>query len=388
MRESWTQPVQEIFPRLRELLTNDDSDLADAPMVIPRHHYTCVEHAALERRTVFADPIIIGATAQVREAGDFFTFTVLDTPLLVVRGTDGRVRVLLNACRHRGAQVAAGAGCARRFTCPYHAWNYDDTGTLVGQPFSDGFAGHEVGGLVEFPSEERHGFIWTVLDPEGSFDLDDHLGPLDADLAQWGYGDAEVLGLTDIDVDGNWKCSLEAFQETYHFPYVHRNSIIGQGVVSNVITFDMLGRHHRLGVPSMAMRDAMDEEQPEAPNLTAIYYMYPSATLAATGQSGEFLLFFPGGHPGQSHIRHIVLSRGKVPDELRPVLDEYIPAIQGVVRDEDGPVIESSGRGLAAGLVDVVLGRNEAGCQNAHRQVQARMGIACPSSPGRSLAED
>lgn len=32
---------------------------------------------------------------------------------------------------------------------------------------------------------------------------------------------------------------------------------------------------------------------------------------------------------------------------------------------------ESSRRGLAAGLTDVVLGRNEIGCQAAHRQIFA-----------------
>ncbi|MEZ5269795.1 MAG: Rieske 2Fe-2S domain-containing protein [Microthrixaceae bacterium] len=37
------------------------------------------------------------------------TLTLVDTPVVVVRGDDDRVRVLLNACRHRGQQVADGA---------------------------------------------------------------------------------------------------------------------------------------------------------------------------------------------------------------------------------------------------------------------------------------
>jgi hypothetical protein len=45
--------------------------------------------------------------------------------------------------------------------------------------------------------------------------------------------------------------------------------------------------------------------------------------------------------------------------------------IQAVVRDEDTVVLESSGRGRSAGLTDALLGRNEIGCQAAHRQILA-----------------
>ena len=39
-----------------------------------------------------------------------------------------QVRAFINACRHRGMQVASGSGSARVFACPYHAWTY----SLVG----------------------------------------------------------------------------------------------------------------------------------------------------------------------------------------------------------------------------------------------------------------
>ena len=45
--------------------------------------------------------------------------------------------------------------------------------------------------------------------------------------------------------------------------------------------------------------------------------------------------------------------------------------MQSVIRDEDAPVLERSGIGLAAGHTDVILGRNEIGCQAAHRQLLA-----------------
>lgn len=57
--------------------------------------------------------------------------------------------------------------------------------------------------------------------------------------------------------------------------------------------------------------------------------------------------------------------------EVASFFETYAPQIQAIVRDEDGPVLKRSGIGLAAGRTDVVLGRNEIGCQAAHLQILA-----------------
>ena len=35
-------------------------------------------------------------------------------------------------------------------------------------------------GLVELPSEERHGFVWAVLSADATIDLDTHLAPIES----------------------------------------------------------------------------------------------------------------------------------------------------------------------------------------------------------------
>jgi hypothetical protein len=57
--------------------------------------------------------------------------------------------------------------------------------------------------------------------------------------------------------------------------------------------------------------------------------------------------------------------------EVASFFETYAPQIQAIVRDEDGPVLKRSGIGPAAGRTDVVLGRNEIGCQAAHLQILA-----------------
>src|SRR5262249_7596596 len=63
---------------------------------------------------------------------DFRTLTVAREPIVIVRGSDNRIRAFLNVCPHRGnliirqpsgsLTVAEPSGRANRMTCMFHAW--------------------------------------------------------------------------------------------------------------------------------------------------------------------------------------------------------------------------------------------------------------------------
>lgn len=368
-------PLGELTPRVHAAVLAGRGDVAPSTMTIPNRHYTDPEIAALELATSFAAPLLVGPSDLVPDAGDFVTLRLVDKPVIVVRDADGEAHVFVNACRHRGAHVAQGEGCTRRFTCPYHAWVYDTRGALVGRPGADGFDDRDPAelGLVELPSGERSGFIWALRDPLGELDLDAHLGPLQAELDSWGLT-YHVAAVMELDLASNWKCALEAFQETYHFPYVHRDSLVGQGTIANIATFDQFGRHHRLGVPLASIGQDASLEPGE--HVSCIYYVHPCTVMATSPLGGELLQFWPGPTPASSTVRHTVLSRLALDDpEVREFFDGYTPLIQNVVRDEDAVVLETCGIGLAARNSDAVLGRNEIACQAAHRQILTDLGL-------------
>ena len=67
--------------------------------------------------------IYIGHESEVPRAGDFQARRMGRTPVLMVRGRDAQVRVLINRCRHRGATVVeTESGNTKMLRCGYHGW--------------------------------------------------------------------------------------------------------------------------------------------------------------------------------------------------------------------------------------------------------------------------
>ena len=73
--------------------------------------------------------------SQLKNPGDYLVSWIGEDQVIVVRGEDGQVNVLLNTCRHRGnALCRAEQGRAKSFVCSYHGWNYALDGRLLGAP--------------------------------------------------------------------------------------------------------------------------------------------------------------------------------------------------------------------------------------------------------------
>ncbi len=297
----------------------------------------------------------------------------------MTRGEDGTARAFLNYCRHRGGKPAEGCGNARRHTCPYHAWSYDSAGRLAGLPGQAGFEGmdRDAYGLVALPTEERHGLVWVVLTAGAPIDVATHLGTLDAELGAWGLEGSEYLTEREVEGDVNWKAAIEAFAENYHFPYVHKNSIVGQNTVADTATYDGYGRHHRLGFASPWIEGARSDANLTEPlaYMVFIYWIFPNLTLAMSPVGTEIIDILPAAptnhagpadHVGRSVLRHGWMASLPAPDEAtRNGYWELYEAVHAAVRDEDFAVLRGCGQGARDGQHDhMVIGRNEIGVQH------------------------
>src|ERR1700684_4334604 len=148
----------------------------DAPLemayTIPAAWYVDERIASLENQRVFGSNwIAVGRTDQVAAAGQFFTFDLAGEPLLIVRGTDNKLRAFFNVCRHHAAVVAtAPCGVAQHLRCPYHGWTYGLDGSLKGTPEFTGVCNfdREANGLVPVQAATWEKFIFVNLNSEAA----------------------------------------------------------------------------------------------------------------------------------------------------------------------------------------------------------------------------
>ena len=88
---------------------------------VHRDVYTDPEVFGLEMEHVFGNSwVYVGHASQIPQIGDFFTTTIGVKPVVMVRHTDGGIRVLHNRCPHKGTRVANEmcGNVGRFFRCP------------------------------------------------------------------------------------------------------------------------------------------------------------------------------------------------------------------------------------------------------------------------------
>jgi nitrite reductase/ring-hydroxylating ferredoxin subunit len=140
------------------------TDASDGVWREPVANYRSPDRLRAELEVLRRHPRPLCPAVAVPEAGRFLTVRADGRSIVVVRGSDGVVRGFLNACRHRGNEIAEGSGAAKAFVCRYHGWTYDLEGALRHVPHQDGFPGLDPGchGLVAVVIEERHGIVFLA----------------------------------------------------------------------------------------------------------------------------------------------------------------------------------------------------------------------------------
>ncbi len=173
--------------------------------------------------------LYVGHESEVAKPGDFRRRTVGGRPIILIRGSDGTVRALLNACTHRGATICRqDAGNARIFQCFYHAWTFDTKGELIQVPdeagYSPSFDRRERALRAPARFESYRGFCFLNHDPDAE-DLVSYLAGareyLDLVADQSAEGMEILRGTNLYSTKANWKLLVENSIDGYHGIPVH-----------------------------------------------------------------------------------------------------------------------------------------------------------------------
>jgi len=198
------------------------------------HRGALVDEAVLaaERRRIFDRCwLYVGHASEVPEPGCFVTREVAGRPVILCRDSAGRVRVFLNACRHRGAMVCRErSGQARGFTCFYHGWSYDRDGRLDGVPgessYPPGFDRAALGLAEPARVDAYRDFVFACFDAQAA-PLGEYLAGateyIDLVVDQSPSGAMEVVrGVQEYDIRANWKLLVENSFDDYHLMSTHK----------------------------------------------------------------------------------------------------------------------------------------------------------------------
>ncbi|HEY0326331.1 MAG TPA: aromatic ring-hydroxylating dioxygenase subunit alpha, partial [Allosphingosinicella sp.] len=167
---------------------------------------------------------IVCHSNDIAEPGQWRTLDLLGESILAIRGADGIVRAFANVCRHRGSRLVDGVeGCAKRLTCPYHAWTYASDGRLIALPerASYGDLKLEEWGLIPVELELWHGFAFVRLESGGP-SVAEMMAPHEAEVTPYRFEQLEALGrITLRPRDVNWKNVADNYSDGLHITVAH-----------------------------------------------------------------------------------------------------------------------------------------------------------------------
>jgi phenylpropionate dioxygenase-like ring-hydroxylating dioxygenase large terminal subunit len=355
------------------------TELTDDVMFVPASNYVDAGRHQLELDKIWRRvPLVLAWSAELPAPGSYLATTVLDVPVLLVRGDDGRVRGFVNTCSHRGAQVVDGCGSARRFTCPYHAWVYDRTGALVGVRDKAEFGDVDTTtlGLTELTVAERAGVVFGHVRPEAAIDIDVWLQGLDDALGHLELDGQYVLAKHTLEGPA-WKVAYDGYLDFYHLPILHKDTF-GPDFFNKAM-FRAWGPHQRTMAPMPAL--AALAERPESTwgdrvTTSGVWTIFPHVAIATFDVAGtvvrQLAQLFPGPTPERSTTVFTYLTPQEPTGEQREAADKMVEFLLHVVGTEDYPTGVAITRGLRSGAKQHVLfGRNEGGLQRFHRWVEA-----------------
>lgn len=201
---------------------------AEEGRALPLQVYSDPEFYEQEKVKIFHEDWVFVCNSQViKEAGDRFAVIIADEPVVVVRGRDGQLRALSNVCRHRGTLLADdGFSNASSLVCPYHSWNFSDTGELKGAPYTGATeidkAAHC---LPQFALEEWCGLLFVNISGTAE-PLKDRYAFMQPHLEAFNAGNYTYGVENAIEHwDSNWKLVIENAMESYHLFKVHKPTL-------------------------------------------------------------------------------------------------------------------------------------------------------------------
>ncbi|MHA7777987.1 aromatic ring-hydroxylating oxygenase subunit alpha [Roseibium sp. M-1] len=178
--------------------------------------------------------VYIGHETELPKPNDFIRRRIGRRPVIFVKKDNGEVDVLINRCPHRGALICRfEKGNAKRFTCGYHAWSFENDGKCVAIPirhaYGEDFDVEQNNLLKPARVDSYRGFVFASMSDD-VLPLTEHLAGATRYIDQWldrGAGEKVIInnGSMRFTSHSNWKTVYDNAGDGYHPPFSHESML-------------------------------------------------------------------------------------------------------------------------------------------------------------------
>ena len=334
------------------------------PLSLPPQTYRDDQVVEEEIAQIFRRQWIgLGRADLVKNPGDYICLDHARQSIILLRDKSGQIQAFANSCRHRGARLLDGAGQISGIICPFHSWAYKLSGELAGAPRMDerqddrpsGFCKSDYG-LVRYHVREHGGFVFICFD-DNAPDFDAVIDGFDALHAPWPIETLHSTRRREFDVACNWKAFIEVFNEYYHLPFVHPDSIDDLYLdpdPGDATTGQFASQFGSTEGTGALLQDQQEKPLPIMPGLEGraaagvrYTWIFPNMTFAA----GVDALWLYEAYPITADRCHVVQTACFPPETIaQPDFEEKVAAYYerlDAALDEDIPALINQQRGLS-----------------------------------------
>ncbi|WP_408960593.1 aromatic ring-hydroxylating oxygenase subunit alpha [Natrinema sp. 74] len=358
-------------------------DITDDANALPARYFTDDDVFEMEKEKVFGQYwVYAGHANSISDPGQFFTRTLGDRQLIVVRGHDGDIKAFDNVCAHRGSKMVEDTPMTdpdegNRIRCPYHLWTYDLDGTLQSTPKSFEEASLnpdlEDDKVQEFDCESNGlndvhvdtiGPLVFVNLSEDPMPLAEQAGVMKDRLEALPLEEYELATRIVSEVECNWKVFASNYSECDHCQANHQDWI--KGISLNDSELEVNDYHWVLHYTHA--EDVEDEMRIHDEHEAQFHYLWPNFTVNMYGTADGYGTYYID--PIDTDRFQLIADYYFRDSDLSEEEREFVRTSRQL-QEEDFELVERQWEGLRTGaLAQAQLGPNEHTVHRFHQLAQ------------------
>ena len=294
-------------------IDNKTTDLGKEVWKEPVENYIDQRRFDKEIKLLRSLPVPFCPSSALPEKGSYVSRVAAGTPILVTRDDENNINAFINACRHRGMQVASGSGCKKSFVCPYHGWTYGLKGENRHIPGADGFPGidpkeHR---LKQVNAVEKGGIVYVCQDGE----IDEKFL---AESLDYFTEDQVLINQSGIEDEANWKILHETLLEGYHIKSLHKDTFYPYGL-DNINVVENYGQNSRIIFPFKRIEKLRDIEPSKRVidgTITSVYSLFPNVSISVLSKHTNLVILEPISPTRSKWIIYTLINKSNKKEKL------------------------------------------------------------------------